>query len=82
MADDWITAASDIFPAVGTVGVFGIGFVLLRREHRREAERAEGKRRAQHPRSGCAHTPTPNPVQIEFLGSAGRRWMTRAELDD
>jgi hypothetical protein len=42
-----ISAAADIFSAVGTVGAFLVGFLLLRREHRREADRAEDDRRAQ-----------------------------------
>jgi hypothetical protein len=33
--------------AVGTVGAFAVGFVLLRKEHRREAARAEDERRLQ-----------------------------------
>lgn len=32
---------------MGTVGAFVVGFVLLRREHRREDDRAEDERRAQ-----------------------------------
>lgn len=139
LASDWLSVAAEIFSAIGTVGAFLIGFVLLRREHRREAERSEDERRAQaarisawieaHRRSGGTRellyhihnasdmpiydvalpTPTPaddgrteefvglvppgqtvrrpapaawlctyvepEPVQIEFLDSAGRRWM-------
>jgi hypothetical protein len=44
---DAISAFADSFGAVGTVGAFLVGFLLLRREHRREAERAEDERRAQ-----------------------------------
>jgi hypothetical protein len=44
---EWVTAAAETFSAVGTVGAFVIGFVLLRREHRREAERAEDEHRTQ-----------------------------------
>jgi hypothetical protein len=47
LADDWISASANIFSAVGTVGAFAIGFVLLRREQRREADRTEDERRAQ-----------------------------------
>lgn len=47
MASDWIGAAAEAFSAVGTVGAFLVGFALLRREHRREADRAEDERRAQ-----------------------------------
>ncbi|WP_117209489.1 hypothetical protein [Allorhizocola rhizosphaerae] len=152
MADDWVTAAADIFSAVGTVGAFVIGFVLLRGEHRREADRAEDERRAQAARISAwveayrkpdggreiafhihnasdmpiyevevplptasneeqsefiglvppgqtvrRAAPTewlrsyvdPEPVQIEFLDSAGRRWtrdeqgkLARTEPDD
>jgi hypothetical protein len=41
---DWPSAAADAFSAVGA---FLVGFVLLRREHRREADQAEDERRAQ-----------------------------------
>jgi hypothetical protein len=44
---DWLSAFADVFAAVGTVGAFLVGFLLLRREHRREANRAEDERRAQ-----------------------------------
>jgi hypothetical protein len=43
----WITTAAEVFSAVGTVGAFMLGFTLLRREHRREADRAEEEHRAQ-----------------------------------
>ena len=141
MADDWLSTGANLFSAVGTVGAFVVGFVLLRREHRREADRAEDERRAQAARISAwvelyrkpdgtrelafhihnasdmpiyevelpLPTPTnddrtefvglvppgqtirrpapsewlrsyvePEPVQIEFLDSAGRRW-TRDE---
>ncbi|MEV6638167.1 hypothetical protein AB0M54_46350 [Actinoplanes sp. NPDC051470] len=138
MDSDAISALADSFGAVGTVGAFLVGFLLLRREHRREAERAEDDRRAQAERISAwielkrkldgtrdlafhihnasampiyevelplpSHgdqqpssefiglvppgqtiqrpAPTewlrsyvePEPVQIEFLDSAGRRW--------
>jgi hypothetical protein len=44
---DRLSAFADTFSAVGTVGAFFVGFLLLRREHRREADRAEDDRRAQ-----------------------------------
>jgi hypothetical protein len=44
---DSIGAAAEVFSAVGTVGAFILAFVLLLREHRREAERTEDERRAQ-----------------------------------
>jgi len=44
---DWISTSAEVFSAVGTVGAFLVGFLLLRREHRREAERAEDERRTQ-----------------------------------
>lgn len=47
MDSDSIGAAAEVFSAVGTVGAFVIGFVLLLREHRREAERTEDASRAQ-----------------------------------
>lgn len=47
MDSDWVNTAADAFSALGTVGAFLVGFRLLRREHRREAERAEDEQRAQ-----------------------------------
>ena len=47
MGTEWIDTASNVFASIGTVGAFGTGFVLLRREHRREADRTEDERRAQ-----------------------------------
>ena len=47
MDSDSLGAFADSFSAVGTVGAFLVGFMLLRREHRREAGRAEDERRAQ-----------------------------------
>ena len=47
MDSAWLSASADAFSAVGTVGAFVVGFVLLRREHHREADRAEDERRAQ-----------------------------------
>lgn len=47
MGEDWLSVGADLFSAVGTVGAFVVGFVLFRREHRREADRAEDERRAQ-----------------------------------
>jgi hypothetical protein len=139
---DSLAAGAEVFSAVGTVGAFLVGFLLLRREHHREAERSEDDRRAQAARISAwielyrrpdgakelafhihnasdmpiyevelpLPTPTqgevtsefvglvppgrtirrtapadwlrsyvePEPVQIEFLDSAGRRW-TRDE---
>jgi hypothetical protein len=37
----------DAVAAVGTLGAFAVGFVLFRREHRREDVRAEDQRRSQ-----------------------------------
>lgn len=37
----------DALSAVGTVGAFAVGFVLLRKEHRREEARAQEERRQQ-----------------------------------
>lgn len=47
MDSDWLNTAANVFQSVGTVGAFVTGFVLLRREHRREAERSEDERRSQ-----------------------------------
>ncbi|NMO50929.1 TCR/Tet family MFS transporter [Actinoplanes sp. TBRC 11911] len=47
MDSDAVSAFADVFAAVGTVGAFLVGFLLLRREHHREAGRAEDERRAQ-----------------------------------
>ncbi|MEU8661920.1 hypothetical protein [Actinoplanes philippinensis] len=47
MDSDALGAVADCFSAVGTIGAFLVGFRLLRREHRREADRAEDERRAQ-----------------------------------
>ncbi|MDR6321984.1 hypothetical protein [Actinoplanes couchii] len=47
MDSDALGAIADSFSAVGTIGAFLVGFRLLRREHRREADRAEEERRAQ-----------------------------------
>lgn len=142
LADNWIGTGAEVFSGIGTVGAFVVGFVLLRKEQRREADRAEDARRAQAARiSAWVEThrsqdgglgiafhvhnasdmpiydvelplpvpsgeppvaefvglvppgqtvlrpaPTewlrsytePEPVQVEFLDSAGRRW-TRDE---
>lgn len=47
LGTDWIDTASNVFQSVGTVGAFVTGFVLLRREQQREADRTEDERRAQ-----------------------------------
>lgn len=44
---EWIPVTVDALSAVGTVGAFAIGFVLLRKEQRREEARAEEGRRLQ-----------------------------------
>ena len=44
---DWVDAGANAFSAVGTVGAFATGFVLLRRELRREEERTNEQRRSQ-----------------------------------
>lgn len=142
MANSWVDTGVNLFSAVGTIGAFIVGFALLRREHRREADRTEDERRAQAarisawvemyhksdgtrelafhihnasdmpiyevelplpappdeervvefvglvppgqtirraaPRDWLRTYVEPEPVQIEFLDSAGRRW-TRDE---
>jgi hypothetical protein len=48
MADPaWIDVGANVFSAVGTVGAFAIGMVLLRQEHKREELRNEEQRRSQ-----------------------------------
>ena len=47
MGTEWIDTASNVFASVGTVGAFATGLILLRREHRQEADRTEDDRRAQ-----------------------------------
>lgn len=142
---------ADAFSAVGTVGAFVVGFVLLRKEQRREADRSEDQLKSQAARISAwveayrnaaggrevafhIHNASdmpiyevelplpgqndgqdaefiglvppgqtirrpapadwlrsfaePEPVQIEFLDSAGRRWtrdeqgtLTRADIE-
>ena len=47
MGSDWLNTSANVFQSVGTVGAFVTGFVLLRRELRREDERSEDNRQAQ-----------------------------------
>ncbi|MGH3755236.1 MAG: hypothetical protein ACRDRP_21590 [Pseudonocardiaceae bacterium] len=47
MPNEWIVVTVETLSAVGTVGAFAIGFMLLRKEHRREEARAEDERRLQ-----------------------------------
>jgi hypothetical protein len=47
LGTEWIDTTANVFASVGTVGAFVTGFVLLRQEHRREAERTEEERRSQ-----------------------------------
>lgn len=47
LSPDWASVVVDGVAAVGTVGAFTVGFVLLRREHRREEARAEDECRSQ-----------------------------------
>lgn len=47
MPSEWIIVIVDALSAVGTVGAFAVGFVLLRKEHRREEARAQEERRLQ-----------------------------------
>ena len=44
---DWASVVVDGVSAVGTLGAFAVGFILFRREHRREESRAEDNRRSQ-----------------------------------
>jgi hypothetical protein len=45
--NEWIPVIAEVLSAVGTVGAFATGFVLLRQEHQREELRAEDERRQQ-----------------------------------
>ena len=47
LSADWASVVVDGVSAVGTLGAFGVGFILFRREHRREETRAEDDRRSQ-----------------------------------
>ena len=48
MADPtWIDVGANVFSAVGTVGAFAVGMVLLRQEHKREELRNEEQQRSQ-----------------------------------
>ncbi|MGH3801766.1 MAG: hypothetical protein ACRDTD_16865, partial [Pseudonocardiaceae bacterium] len=47
MPNEWIVVTVETLSAVGTVGAFTTGFVLLRKEHRREEARVEEERRLQ-----------------------------------
>ncbi len=46
LSADWASVVVDGVSAVGTLGAFAVGFVLLRRELRREEARAEDQRRS------------------------------------
>lgn len=136
LSPDWVSVYVDAAAAIGTMGAFVVGFVLFRREHRREAARAEDAHRSQAvkvsawveaqrtgqggrellffvhnasdmpifevslpspdeshdeaefiglvppgqtiqrpaPREWLATYYAPEPVEIEFLDSSGRRW--------
>jgi hypothetical protein len=47
LSADWASVVVDSVAAIGTLGAFAVGFVLFRREHRREEIRAEDQRRSQ-----------------------------------
>jgi hypothetical protein len=47
LSADWLSVFVDAAAAIGTMGAFVVGFVLFRREHRREEGRAEDVRRSQ-----------------------------------
>jgi ADP-ribose pyrophosphatase YjhB (NUDIX family) len=91
MADPaWIDVGANVFSAVGMVGAFAIGMVLLRQEHKREELRNGGKAefialvppgqtiQRPAPRGWLKTYHAPEPVQLEFLDSSGRHW-TRSE---
>ncbi len=62
MDSEWVGTAAEIFSAVGTVGAFVVGFILLRAEHRREAERSEDERRNQAARISAWVEATRSPT--------------------
>lgn len=47
LSSDWVSVYVDAAAAWGTMGAFVVGFVLFRREHRREEGRTEDDRRSQ-----------------------------------
>lgn len=47
LSADWLGVIVDGAAALGTIGAFVVGFVLFRREHRREAAREDDVRRSQ-----------------------------------
>ena len=47
MGSDWLNTSANVFQSIKPVGAFVTGFVLLRRELRREDERSEDNRQAQ-----------------------------------
>lgn len=47
MPFEWVSSAADVFSAVGTVGAFGTGMYLLRKEHQREELQDDERRRDQ-----------------------------------
>ncbi len=47
LSADWVSVYVNAAAALGTMGAFVVGFVLFRREHRREERRAEDDRRSQ-----------------------------------
>jgi hypothetical protein len=66
---DAIGASAEVFSAIGTVGAFVIGFTLLRREHRREADRTEEQSRAQAARISAwveAHRRIDGTTELAF----------------
>ncbi|MGH3680530.1 MAG: hypothetical protein ACRDT2_09815 [Natronosporangium sp.] len=84
MASDWISVGAEVFSAVGTVGAFLLGFLLLRREHRREADRAEDDRRTQASQISAPELGLPvhdaHPTR-KIRASTGRQGVTRASDD-
>jgi hypothetical protein len=47
LSADWASVLVDALSALGTMGAFAVGFILFRREHRREEARSEDARRSQ-----------------------------------
>lgn len=47
MDGEWLSTGANIFSALGTVGAFGVGMVLLRKEHAREELHVDELRRSQ-----------------------------------
>ncbi len=68
LSADWFSAYVDAAAAAGTIGAFVVGFVLFRREHRREEGRTEDGRRSQAVKVSAW-------VEARRTGSGGRELL-------